>query len=127
MDVGTSLRRSFGRDHFGAAQLGGARRTRRLVKSADAILRHPGGTLPQRGRGGSSRRCWFGRWQRKRRKPGGRSCPYETLQSAIRNPEYEDPHPTLSQSIGRGGNATPSPGVCMRPAAATSSRGRLAG
>src|SRR5918999_293194 len=48
MDVGTSLRRSFGREHFGAAELGDGRRTRRLVKAADAILRHPGGTLPQK-------------------------------------------------------------------------------
>lgn len=48
MDVTTSAGRSLGREHFGAAELGDARRTRRLVKSADAILRHPGGTLPQK-------------------------------------------------------------------------------
>lgn len=39
---------SFGEVHFGKAQLGDARRTRRLVKSADLIMHHPGGTLPQK-------------------------------------------------------------------------------
>jgi len=34
--------------HFGAAQLGDARRVRRLVDTADHILRHPVGTLPQK-------------------------------------------------------------------------------
>jgi hypothetical protein len=39
---------SFGEVHFGQAQLGDARRTRRLVKTADLIMNHPGGTLPQK-------------------------------------------------------------------------------
>src|SRR4051794_14766398 len=39
---------SFGTLHFGAAQLGDIRRTRRLVQVADAIAQHPGGTLPQK-------------------------------------------------------------------------------
>ena len=39
---------SFGILHFGAAQLGDVRRTRRLVQAADAIVQHPGGTLPQK-------------------------------------------------------------------------------
>ena len=39
---------SFGETHFGKAQLGDARRTRRLVKTADLIMHHPGGTLPQK-------------------------------------------------------------------------------
>ena len=39
---------SFGALNFGAAALGHVARTRRLVKSADLILRHPGGTLPQK-------------------------------------------------------------------------------
>jgi hypothetical protein len=39
---------SFGEIHFGKAQLGDARRTRRLVKSADLLMEHPGGTLPQK-------------------------------------------------------------------------------
>lgn len=39
---------SFGEVHFGEAQLGDARRTRRLVKTADLIMHHPGGTLPQK-------------------------------------------------------------------------------
>ena len=39
---------SFGTLHFGDAHLGDVRRTRRLVRAADAIVRHPGGTLPQK-------------------------------------------------------------------------------
>jgi hypothetical protein len=37
---------SFGAIHFGAAELGDRRRTRRLVHSANLIAQHPGGTLP---------------------------------------------------------------------------------
>lgn len=48
MEVTRSPGRSFGQEHFGGAELGDARRTRRLVKAADAILQHPGGTLPQK-------------------------------------------------------------------------------
>ena len=39
---------SFGEIHFGNARLGDARRTRRLVKTADLLMEHPGGTLPQK-------------------------------------------------------------------------------
>lgn len=39
---------SFGQAHFGAAQLGDRRRTRRLVGTANRILEHPGGTLPDK-------------------------------------------------------------------------------
>jgi Transposase DNA-binding len=39
---------SFGRDHFGGCQLGDARLTRRLVATADRMIKHPGGTLPQK-------------------------------------------------------------------------------
>jgi Transposase DNA-binding len=39
---------SFGTLHFGEARLGDVRRTRRLVQAADAIVQHPGGTLPQK-------------------------------------------------------------------------------
>lgn len=39
---------SFGALNFGAAQLGHRGRTARLVRAADQILRHPGGTLPQK-------------------------------------------------------------------------------
>ena len=42
----TPLGRSFGEIHFGKAKLGNTARTRRLVKVADALVRHPGGTLP---------------------------------------------------------------------------------
>jgi len=37
---------SFGERHFGAARLGHRRRTRCLVRIAQQIYRHPGGTLP---------------------------------------------------------------------------------
>jgi hypothetical protein len=39
---------SFGESHFGSCLLGDARRTRRLVKTADLIMKHPGGTLPDK-------------------------------------------------------------------------------
>lgn len=38
----------FGREHFGKAELGDRRRTERLVKAADQVMCHPGGTLPQK-------------------------------------------------------------------------------
>ena len=44
----TDTTASFGTLHFGGAQLGDVRRTRRLVQAADAIVQHPGGTLPQK-------------------------------------------------------------------------------
>jgi Transposase DNA-binding/Transposase DDE domain len=37
---------TFGETHFGAAQLGDKRRTKRLVQTVDAMIRHPDGTLP---------------------------------------------------------------------------------
>jgi len=45
---GSSTLESFGRDHFGGCQLGDARLTRRLVATADQMIKHPGGTLPQK-------------------------------------------------------------------------------
>ena len=42
------LNASFGALHFGEARLGHVGRTRRLVLAADAIIQHPGGTLPQK-------------------------------------------------------------------------------
>ena len=42
----TTLAPSFGERHFGTADLGHAMRNRGPVKIADAIHRHPGGTLP---------------------------------------------------------------------------------
>src|SRR4051794_38701594 len=44
----TDATASFGALHFGAAQLGDVRRTRRLVQAADVVARHPAGTLPQK-------------------------------------------------------------------------------
>lgn len=38
----------FGREHFGKAELGDRRRTERLVRAADQVTCHPGGTLPQK-------------------------------------------------------------------------------
>lgn len=43
-----TLKASFGAEHFGAANLGDKRRTRRLVQLADSMARHPGGTLPHK-------------------------------------------------------------------------------
>jgi Transposase DNA-binding/Transposase DDE domain len=39
---------SFGEVHFGGAELGNKARTKRLVKVADALVQHPGGTLPHK-------------------------------------------------------------------------------
>ena len=39
---------TFGGEHFGAAQLGDRRRTRRLVELANRMANHPGGTLPDK-------------------------------------------------------------------------------
>jgi hypothetical protein len=39
---------SFGQSNFGELVLGDARRTKRLVASADLMSRHPGGTLPDK-------------------------------------------------------------------------------
>jgi hypothetical protein len=38
----------FGMEHFGKAQLGDRRRTRRLVQTADRMMTRPGGTLPDK-------------------------------------------------------------------------------
>jgi hypothetical protein len=38
----------FGQVHFGACMLGDQRLVKRAVTTADALLRHPGGTLPQK-------------------------------------------------------------------------------
>ena len=48
MDVVVGKDVSFGELHFGSARLGDSRRTRRLVKVADRIMEHPGGSLPQK-------------------------------------------------------------------------------
>jgi Transposase DNA-binding len=39
---------SFGEMNFGNAQLGDHRRSKRLVRVANALVRHPGGTLPEK-------------------------------------------------------------------------------
>jgi hypothetical protein len=44
----SSTASSFGQDHFGACELGDARLTARLVKTANCFLAHPGGTLPDK-------------------------------------------------------------------------------
>ena len=43
-----SLTESFGADHFGRCALGDQRLTKRLVHTANQIMQHPGGTLPQK-------------------------------------------------------------------------------
>jgi hypothetical protein len=47
MDVATTGP-SFGETNFGAADLGDRRRTRRLVRAVDAMMRQPAGTLPDK-------------------------------------------------------------------------------
>ncbi|MGP0066493.1 MAG: hypothetical protein ACLQGP_23255 [Isosphaeraceae bacterium] len=42
------LKAFFGALHFGEARIGHVGRTRRLVRAADAIIQHPGGTLTQK-------------------------------------------------------------------------------
>ena len=39
---------SFGQHNFGTLKLGDRRRTKRLVRAADTMCRHPGGTLPDK-------------------------------------------------------------------------------
>jgi len=46
MEAGTAA--AMAREHFGSADLGDARRTRRLVRTAALILARPGGTLPSK-------------------------------------------------------------------------------
>ena len=48
MDDLGGLPRSFGEEHFAAAELGDRRRTRRLIGLADRMVKHPGGTLPDK-------------------------------------------------------------------------------
>ena len=48
MDAGPRLKGDFGTEHFGSAQLGDARRTRRLVRVAQSMIENPDGTLPHR-------------------------------------------------------------------------------
>jgi hypothetical protein len=44
----TTIAVGFGQRHFGKARLGDKRRTRRLVKTADQIMQHPAGSLPEK-------------------------------------------------------------------------------
>ena len=48
MDASDVVELSFGGRHFGEAKLGDERLTQRAVLSADAMLKHPGGTLPEK-------------------------------------------------------------------------------
>ena len=43
-----SAQRSFGQIHFGNVSLGDLRRNRRLPQLVDAMVKHPGGTLPEK-------------------------------------------------------------------------------
>src|SRR5437879_3877190 len=40
--------KTFGEDHFGNVELGDRRRNARLVRLADLMVQHPGGTLPDK-------------------------------------------------------------------------------
>jgi hypothetical protein len=46
--IATPASRSFGETMFGHAQLGDRRRTQRLVALVDQMLKHPGGSLPEK-------------------------------------------------------------------------------
>ncbi len=48
MDAVPTTGVSFGQLHFGSAELGDARRNRRLIHVADQLVVHPGGTFPQK-------------------------------------------------------------------------------
>jgi hypothetical protein len=48
MEGTMALEMTFGEEQFGAASLGDRRRTARLVRLADRIAAHPGGTLPDK-------------------------------------------------------------------------------
>lgn len=48
MDAQVMTAESLGQSHFGQCQFGDARLTKRAVKTAELMLRHPGGTLPQK-------------------------------------------------------------------------------
>ncbi len=48
MDAVATADVSFGQLHFGAAELGDPRRTRRLVAVANQVVLHPGGTFPHK-------------------------------------------------------------------------------
>jgi hypothetical protein len=48
METQQARRLSFGELHFGGVDVGDRRRTRRLVDTADRMLEHPGGTLPDK-------------------------------------------------------------------------------
>jgi hypothetical protein len=46
MEAASEQWRGFGEAHFGGCEFGDRRLTRRAVTTADAVMRHPGGTLP---------------------------------------------------------------------------------
>lgn len=47
-ELPVKLDASFGELHFGQARLGDQRRTKRLIKVANALIKHPGGSLPEK-------------------------------------------------------------------------------
>jgi hypothetical protein len=48
MEAGVATIGRFGEEHFGQCRLGDRRRTKRLVKVANDMVRHPGGTFPDK-------------------------------------------------------------------------------
>jgi hypothetical protein len=71
----------FGATHFGTAELGDRRRTRRLVRVADEMMRHPEGTLP-----------------RKLRDPAGLKAVYRLMNAeAVTHTSVLEPHRRLTR------------------------------
>ena len=64
MDSGQGVGLGFWEAHFGAAQLGDRRRTKRLIDTANRILEHPQGYASGQTAfaGGLERAVSFGRW-----------------------------------------------------------------
>ena len=51
--------RTFGEMHFGNAQLGDKKRTKRLVYCADRLCQHPGGTFPEKFKSPSDLKAFY--------------------------------------------------------------------
>ena len=92
-----STERSFGEIHFGGAELGNKARTRRLVKVADALVKHPGGTLPHKLNDPSALQAMYRLMQRKEVTHASVLAPHqaETLQRVA---EHDGPLLAISDA-----------------------------